>query len=170
MLKCWIIIASKNKAAVRAYIELSRAHTPCTASASIWELQEQHWSTCICLLTSYTHVHQASCAHAWTESTWPVVGTVDRHGQQKTHYLWCSWALPKNLIQSMSASFSPISMDSLCLQATQMPRSWDVVIFMPTTTDDRQRRQTKPIALPLAHARGVITFVYGTFKRSMVGW
>ena len=43
-----------------------------------------------------------------------------------------------------------------------MPRSPDLAIFV-LTTDDRQtdrqtddRRQTKPITLPLAHARGVI--------------
>ena len=35
-----------------------------------------------------------------------------------------------------------------------MPKSRDVAIFVPTTDDDRQ--QTKPIALPLAHVRGVI--------------
>ena len=37
---------------------ISRAHTLRTASASIWELQEQHWSTCICmcLLTTFTYV------------------------------------------------------------------------------------------------------------------
>ena len=37
-----------------------------------------------------------------------------------------------------------------------MPRSPDLAIFMLTTDNDRQR-QTKPIALPLAHARGVTT-------------
>ena len=37
-----------------------------------------------------------------------------------------------------------------------MPRSPDLAIFMLTTDNDRQQRQTKPIALPLAHARGVI--------------
>ena len=35
-----------------------------------------------------------------------------------------------------------------------MPRSRDVAIFVPMTDDDRL--QTKPIALPLAHARGII--------------
>ena len=33
-----------------------------------------------------------------------------------------------------------------------MPISPDLAIFVVTTTDDRQ---TKPIALPFAHARGV---------------
>ena len=51
------------------------------------------------------------------------------------------------------ASFSPISTDSLCLRVAQIPRSRDVAIFVPTTDD---RWQTKPIALPLAHARGVM--------------
>ena len=35
-----------------------------------------------------------------------------------------------------------------------MPRSPDLAIFVLTTDD---RRQTKPITLPLAHARGVIS-------------
>ena len=40
-----------------------------------------------------------------------------------------------------------------------MPRSPDLAIFMLTTDNDRQQqRQTKPIALPLAHARGVINW------------
>ena len=38
-----------------------------------------------------------------------------------------------------------------------MPRSQDVAIFVVTTTTDRQiDRQTKPIPLPLVHARGVM--------------
>ena len=46
------------------------------------------------------------------------------------------------------ASFSMISMDSLCLGVALMPRSQDLVIFMLMTTTD------KLIALPLAaHAR-----------------
>ena len=39
-----------------------------------------------------------------------------------------------------------------------MPRSLDVAIFMVTMTTDRQTdRQTKLIALPLAHVRWVMT-------------
>ena len=44
-----------------------------------------------------------------------------------------------------------------------MPRSPDLAIFVLTT--DRQttdRRQTKPITLPLAHARGVIIATGGS--------
>ena len=38
-----------------------------------------------------------------------------------------------------------------------MPRSRDLAIFMPTMTDDNdRRRQTKTIALPLAHVHRVI--------------
>ena len=48
------------------------------------------------------------------------------------------------------ASFSPKSTDWLRLQLTQLPRSRDLVIFVPTTT-----MTTQPIALPLVHARGV---------------
>ena len=38
-----------------------------------------------------------------------------------------------------------------------MPTSPDLAIFVLTTDNDRQQRQTKPITLPLAHARGVTT-------------
>ena len=50
------------------------------------------------------------------------------------------------------ASFLPISTDSLCLRVAQIPRSRDVAIFVVMTNN---RRQTKLIALSLAHARGV---------------
>ena len=55
------------------------------------------------------------------------------------------------------ASFSPIQlMDSFCLRVDQMPRSRDVAVFVVTTTTMTDDRQTKLIALPLAHAHGVI--------------
>ena len=58
------------------------------------------------------------------------------------------------------AGFLPNSMDSLCLRVTQMNRSRDVAIFMPTTTDNNRQQQTmttdKPITLSLEHVRGVI--------------
>ena len=43
-----------------------------------------------------------------------------------------------------------------------MPRCPDLVIFV-LTDDDDDDRQTQPIALPLAHARGVI-IVYWCLK------
>ena len=75
----------------------------------------------------------------------------------KTQYLQRSWALP-NDSKHAEASFSAIFTDALHLRVAQMSRSPDLGIFV-LTTDDRQtddRRQTKPITLPLAHARGVI--------------
>ena len=84
-----------------------------------------------------------------------MVGSVNRRGQQNA----VSWTLP-NDSKHNEASFSTISTDKLYLRVAQMPRSPDLAIFVLTTqTDDRQttdRRQTKPITLPLAHARGVI--------------
>ena len=50
------------------------------------------------------------------------------------------------------ARFSPISTDSLCLQVAEMPNSRDLAIIVPTTD--------KTDAVPLAHARGVITYMY----------
>ena len=62
--------------------ELSRAHTPRAASACIWTLQEQHWSTCMCFVDDlFLRMLGELCA--WAESTWPAVGAVDRRGQQK---------------------------------------------------------------------------------------
>ena len=66
----------------------------------------------------------------------------------KTH----SWTLLIYLRHS-EASFSPISIVSLHLRVAQMPRSYDLAIFVRTT--DRW-----PFALPLAHARGVIVRAY----------
>ncbi|MCG8623027.1 MAG: hypothetical protein MJE68_13660 [Proteobacteria bacterium] len=65
------------------------------------------------------------------------------------------------------ASFSTISTDMLYLRVAQTPRSPDLAIFV-LTTDDRQtdRRQTKPITLPLAHARGVIIILARCFWRN----
>ena len=48
------------------------------------------------------------------------------------------------------ASFLPNSMDWLCLRVPWIPTSQDMTIFVLTTT-------TRMIALPLAHARGVIS-------------
>ena len=47
------------------------------------------------------------------------------------------------------ATFSKISMDSLCLQVTEVPSSRDLVIFV-LIDKQTDRQMTKPIALPLA--------------------
>ena len=43
-----------------------------------------------------------------------------------------------------------------------MPKTRDLAIFVTTTTTTTDR-QTKPIALPLAHARGVIMLDHVSF-------
>ena len=63
-----------------------------------------------------------------------------------------SWTVSIYL-KHTGASFSPSSVDSLCLQITQMPRSPDLVIFALMTDN---RRQTQPITLLLAHVHRVI--------------
>ena len=86
---------------------------------------------------------------ALAESTWPAVGRIDNHGQQN--------ALFVTLVGRTKGILKPVFTDFdgfICLQVAQMPRSRDVAIFMVMITDDRQ---TKPIALPLAHARGITT-------------
>ena len=63
------------------------------------------------------------------------------------------------------ARFSPNATDSLYLLVAQVPRPRDMVIFALTTT-------TRPITLPLAHARGVITDMQyhptGKFRREKI--
>ena len=60
------------------------------------------------------------------------------------------------------ASFLANSTDSLCLQVTRTTSSQDLVIFVLTTTTDDDR-QTKPIALPLAHVCGVIMELHDNY-------
>ena len=90
---------------------------------------------------------------AWAENTWweVLIGVAN-----KMQYLRRSWTLP-NDSKHNEANFSTTSTDKSYLRVAQIPRSPDLAIFV-LTTDDRQtdRRQTKPITLPLAHARGVI--------------
>ena len=49
----------------------------------------------------------------------------------KNVVLLCSGALPNDLKHN-GASFSTISIVWLCLQVTQLPRSRDLAIFVPT--------------------------------------
>ena len=54
-------------------------------------------------------------------------------------------------LKHAEARFSPNATDSLYLLVAQVPRPRDMASFVLTTT------MTRPITLPLAHARGVIT-------------
>jgi hypothetical protein len=62
------------------------------------------------------------------------------------------WTVSLDLKQT-EASFSQNSIDSLSLRVAQVPTSREVAIFVLTT---------QPIALPLAHARGVIIITLST--------
>ena len=62
------------------------------------------------------------------------------------------------------ARFSPNVTDSLCLLVAQLPRPRDMVIFVLTTTTTT----TRPITLPLAHARGVIIPSHGSLSKEDV--
>ncbi|MCG8626415.1 MAG: hypothetical protein MJE68_31005 [Proteobacteria bacterium] len=53
------------------------------------------------------------------------------------------------------ARFSPNATDSLYLLVAQVPRPRDMAIYVLTTTTTTTST-TRPITLPLAHARGVI--------------
>ena len=61
------------------------------------------------------------------------------------------------------ASFSPNSIDLLCLRVAQTPPSRDMVIFVLTTTTTTT---TQLITLPLAHARRVIIICLTCWSRS----
>jgi hypothetical protein len=59
-------------------------------------------------------------------------------------------------LKHTEASFSPSSIDSLCLQVAEMPRCRDLAIFVKMTELDRQTdRQTDCM-----RARGVIKLKY----------
>jgi hypothetical protein len=60
-------------------------------------------------------------------------------------------------LKHTEASFSPSSIDSLCLRVAQVPKSRDMAIF--GSTDDRRR--TKRLLYPLLRmrARGVIIII-----------
>ena len=80
-------------------------------------------------------MHQA-CRQAWLR--WPT----------KRHYLSRLWSVSLDL-KHTEASFSPNSIDSLCLRVIRTPRTRDMAIFVLTTTT------TRPITLPpCACARG----------------
>ena len=130
---------------------------PAFAAATADRFFTPRWPDTPPILTIDPSINLASlgnyCARlcAWAESTWWVVliGVAN-----KMQYLRRSWTLPIDLKHN-EANLATISMDMLYLRVAQTPRSPDPAIFVLTTTDDR-RRQTQPITLPLAHARGVI--------------
>jgi hypothetical protein len=62
---------------------------------------------------------------------------------------------PSIVLKHTKASFSPYSIDSLCLQVAQVPKSWNMVIFVSTDTV-RQRdrsRQTNRLLYHLLRMR-----------------
>ena len=68
------------------------------------------------------------------------------------------------------ASFSPNSIDLLCLRVAQTPTSRDMAIFVLMTTT---MTMTQPITLPLAHARRVMISDEGMRRKvweRVLGW
>ena len=150
---CWSAI----KVTKEKQLELYRAHTP-RAAASI-----SNSLAILCMPPSVGCCRPLPtyCARlcAWAESTWweVLIGVAN-----KMQYLRRSWTLP-NDSKHNEASFSTISTDKLYLWVAQMSRSPDLAIFVLTTDRQTDRRQTKPITLPLAHARGVIILLHQAF-------
>ena len=135
-------------------LELYRAHTPRTASTacSIW-LRLYSSNVCwqplrIMLGHAVMHVQKAH-------------GPLGRCGRQvwtKMHYLWCSWPVSNDLKHIYWVQFfSTILTDPFAYKSLWCPvcRSSKQAIFIPMTTTDILYMY-KPIALPLAHARGVM--------------
>ena len=126
-------------------LELSRGHTSHAASASICRatmLQQQQHDV-IYLLTDFTYLptytrpvvcksrkHMASSA----------VGAVDRRGQQNT--LFVMFVVRAKQFQAYwSQFFAEFYRFVVLIRVAQMPRSWDLAIFVPTMTDDDDVRQ-----------------------------
>ena len=74
---------------------------------------------------AYLHVNLASCAHEQKVHALQQVWSI--RVSNKMHYLHL-WAVPNDLKRT-EASFSPISMDSLCLQIVQMPIDLEIWQF-----------------------------------------
>jgi hypothetical protein len=91
---------------------------------------------------------------AWAESTWPTVGRVDRRGQWKRGV--CDARVPCQSIRSiMKSVFRWFRW--ICFTYESL-RCLDIQIwrFLCWQTSKQTNGRTEPIALPLAHARGVI--------------
>ena len=108
---------------------LSRAHTPHMLHASSCT------SKCYVQLMIFTYTLSLDCtiAHKQKAHDRPVV---DRRGQQKTQYLWHSWALPNGSKHNEGSCLS-ISTISLRLRVAECCY---LVIFVMTTTDNRQNQ------------------------------
>ena len=91
---------------------------------------------------------------AWAESTWPAVGTVDRHGHQKGTICDTCGLCQRNrsILKPIFCQFRWILCAYMSLRYLDLKMWWFLCW-----------QQTKPIALPLAHARGVISsfIIYG---------
>ena len=145
------LILTWNVKSTLTRLELSRAHTPRAASASEicnTELQQQQHNL---VFVDDLYLPTLGQLCTWAQSTWPI-GAVDRRGQQNA--LFVTFMGCAKRFEAYWSHFLLNSTNSLCLWVAWMPRSQDLAIFATTTTDDN-RRQTKLIALPLAHVRGI---------------
>ena len=125
------------------YRALQRTYPARCISASIWEQALIY--THVFVDNLYLGMLGQLCA--WAESTWLAVGRVDRRGQQKRTICNARGPCQRNwsILKPVFRRFRQIH----C--AYESLRYLDLEMWR-RQTDDRQ----KPIALPLAHARGVI--------------
>ena len=105
------------------------------------------------MLTTFTYTCTQSQSCAWAE-TICIVGMVDGRGYDGGQkYAICDTCRPCHSdLSILRPVLSLRSTDSLHLQLAQLPRSQDLAIFVSMTTT----MTTEPIALSLAHTRGVI--------------
>ena len=138
-------------------LELFRAHTPRAACACIWELQEQHRSTCMFValwrpLPTYARrVVRMSRKHMVCSSLiW--VGAVDRRGQQKSSIFDargpCQWNW--SILKPVFRRFRRIHCNYESLRCLHL-EIWRFSCRRQTTTttddDDRQNRLLYPLRM-----------------------
>ena len=109
-------------------LELSRAHTCTTPHAAVHTVAV---FLCVCLVDDLYRFDIT----AYEQKALMGVRLIGM--ANKMQCLRRSWGLSHNWKHN-EVSFSKISTDSLCLRVAQMPRSQDLVIFVLTTTDNRQ--------------------------------
>ena len=109
----------------------------------------------MCLLTILTYVRMLGKLCTWAESTWPTVGRVDRRGHPKRTICDACGPCQRNrsILRLVFRWFWPIHCAYVSFRCLNLLK-WR---FSCRRRRRWQRQMYKPITLPLAYARGVIT-------------
>ena len=130
-------------------LELSRAHTPRTASAYSYLRSERAALWCV-VDDLYLHVHMLGQLCAWAESTWPACSGQGWYACPTKHTICdARGACQRNrsILKPVFHQFRPIHCAYMSLRCLHV-KIWRFSCW--------QQQTYKPITLPLAHARGVI--------------